>query len=248
MIGLVYVLKNAATPGIHKVGFTTRTTSVRISELNSQTGTIGLFTLVEEFEVPANLADVVEQYAHKVLTTDGKHFSKEYFAATSVECRDAILKAIAATGANDRLAKLREREAQRVEDQAAQQERTRQMRIERAEAQFRTFLVDSARERRNIIQLAKQVDAQSAEVESFGFWKKRFSSRGRGVEAELQKGRLEVRLAVNSYYHELQRFKRENYVPREVILDQSLQIDEYQVHQLLDKWELYRLRGFDLLA
>jgi predicted ATP-grasp superfamily ATP-dependent carboligase len=212
MIAYVYILSNTATPGILKVGFTTRTVTERVAELNSQTGTIGVFSPVEAHEVPSNMAEAIETLAHSALRSDGKHFSKEYFKATIEECRQSILSAIAKTGAAERLVVAKEKERGKEEAKQSKAVEKRIKRNEKCEALYHAFLVETQERRRQISDLADQIDKLAYSSESMGFIAGMFSAAGKLTASELSEKRAELKKLFLLYNRDFYQFKTRNYI------------------------------------
>lgn len=94
--------------GILKVGLTKREVVTRASELSSQTGVIGKFTLLKSYEVPVEIVEVIEKQSHKHLKSENLHHSKEYFKATLRQCELAVEQALVDTNAHELLRKIKE--------------------------------------------------------------------------------------------------------------------------------------------
>lgn len=95
-MGIVYVLSNESLHGVCKVGFTLNSVRERLSQLNSSTSIPTKF--VAEYYVELEDADTyrIEQATHAELERLGFHHGKEYFKCSVSDCKNAIVKSIAA--------------------------------------------------------------------------------------------------------------------------------------------------------
>jgi hypothetical protein len=106
-VGFLYCIANPAMPGLVKIGYTNRTTEIRIHELSFGTesapasGVPAPFYLVKEWRLPAGKSEEVEQAVHQKLDEhryylDGKRrWAKEFFFLEpdeSVKLIEAALK------------------------------------------------------------------------------------------------------------------------------------------------------------
>lgn len=89
MTGWVYILTNAATPKLVKVGFTERDPELRAKEL-SGTGVPGELSV--EFAEMVEDPRLVEREAHRLLSNF--HYDKEWFKCTIRRAQEAIEQAI----------------------------------------------------------------------------------------------------------------------------------------------------------
>lgn len=231
MIAFIYILENDASPGIHKVGFTTREVATRLAELNGQTGTIGRYKLVEFHEVPASLADAIEGLAHSYLSSAGKHYAKEYFKAAPEDCRSAILKAIDRTGAAEKLRKIKEKLQERDKAKAANAEANAHARHERTAALYRAFLLDTKPQRRALLEALEVFERHRAVESRRGLLSAIFGSESPEY-AEAKKNLVKLFMTYNS---ELRHFKRRHNISRQVIRNQPLDIDEYDIGRVIAK-------------
>jgi hypothetical protein len=243
MIAYIYILTNTATPGILKVGFTTRTVSERVAELNRQTGTIGVFSSIEEHEVPSNMAEAIEALAHSALRSDGKHFSKEYFKATTEDCRQSILLAIAKTGAAERLEAAKKKAAVKEGTKRSSEVEKRIRRNEKCEALYHAFLVETRESRRRISDLADQIDKLAISSKSMSFVAGMFSAVGKLTANELNEKRAELKKLFLLYNRDFRQFKNKNYVSNELFQRRNLQIDKYDMWRIVDQKNHYGLHG-----
>ena len=110
MIGYIYIME---TPyeGLLKVGLTKRDINKREKELSGQTGVLGTFKVIQYYEVPAALTDIIERQAHKYLKDRNLHHEKEYFRADETQCRFAIETAIEQTNAKQILSEIKKETA-----------------------------------------------------------------------------------------------------------------------------------------
>ena len=90
----VYVLVNKSTPGVCKIGMTTKTVNERVKEINAATGVITPWFSV--YKHKCTNAKAIEQLVHQKLETYGKRVNKkrEGFECTT-ELAIATIKEIA---------------------------------------------------------------------------------------------------------------------------------------------------------
>jgi hypothetical protein len=94
--GYIYILENKGQPGILKIGYTDRTPQQRVKEINSSTGVITPWIIVEAFACRAPGA--VETAVHQQLRS--YHVNKEGFAIGAHDAIDIILRVIRENNAN----------------------------------------------------------------------------------------------------------------------------------------------------
>lgn len=138
MIGYIYIL---STPydGLLKVGFTTRDVKTRAKELSSQTGVVGEFKLIKEFETPNSIIEVVEKQAHINLKKVNLHQEKEYFRASVTQCEIAIKKALAETRANELLETIKNEKSKKLKQEKAERKKLLNEIEEKNKALFSVF-------------------------------------------------------------------------------------------------------------
>lgn len=92
--GEVYVLGNTAMPGFYKIGYTTRSVTVRIAELSSGTSVPAQFYPV--VAIKTYRPDVVEREVHAFLGQKRHSQKREFFTfGNDTEAAASVLSAIA---------------------------------------------------------------------------------------------------------------------------------------------------------
>jgi hypothetical protein len=86
----VYVLSNAAMPGILKIGYTRRDLDVRVIELSKSTGVATPFKL--EWAFNCYDGDILELEVHRSLEDYRVTSNKEFFAISIEDAKASILK------------------------------------------------------------------------------------------------------------------------------------------------------------
>jgi hypothetical protein len=87
-VGWLYVLTNAAMPGLLKIGYTTKTVEQRVQDLSYHTGVPSPFTCVYRGRVPYPAG--FEAQVHQLLSEQS--FAKEFFRLELTVAIDAIRK------------------------------------------------------------------------------------------------------------------------------------------------------------
>ena len=104
-IGWVYCLSNPAMPGLVKIGYTNRSTSIRAEELSfgskdgSATGVPLPFEIVKDWQVPGDKSVEIEQQIHRILQefrvpARGRWRAKEFFYLEPHQAIAAIERAL----------------------------------------------------------------------------------------------------------------------------------------------------------
>ena len=91
--GYIYVLENKGQPGILKIGYTDRTPQARVKEINSGTGVITPWIIINAFACRA--PGTIEYFIHKEL--ESYRVNKEAFAVTPSMADECILRIIQET-------------------------------------------------------------------------------------------------------------------------------------------------------
>ncbi len=93
--GYIYVLENKGQPGILKIGYTDRTPQARVKEINSGTGVITPWFIVNAFpcKAPAQIESIIHSQLNRY------RVNKEGFAVTVSTADDIITRIIAENNA-----------------------------------------------------------------------------------------------------------------------------------------------------
>ncbi len=93
--GYIYVLENKGQPGILKIGYTDRTPQARVKEINSGTGVITPWFIVNAFpcKAPAQIESIIHSQLNRY------RVNKEGFAVTVSTTDDIITRIIAENNA-----------------------------------------------------------------------------------------------------------------------------------------------------
>jgi len=232
VIAKVYIIQSSATPGVLKVGYTTRTLGKRVAELNAQTGTIGRFLILAHFDVPLLLAQMIEGRAHETLNRQGLHYSKEYFAATLEQCQAAIVEAIQATGAGreHQAAQLHQR-VTRTQDSSAPQLKPTVCadRTQIVTAAHQAFLADTALVRKSICQQIRHIEHLHLEASAITLTNRLFSSAGRVADRNVLSARVELEKALEKYSRLRLTFSIKNKVNGPELKVITAQLDEFDI-------------------
>jgi hypothetical protein len=81
-------------PNILKVGYTTRSLSERLAELNSSTSVPSKFKIEYYVKVSHGSSQALEKNVHTILKSMGCHHGKEFFNCSLDDCKDVINEAI----------------------------------------------------------------------------------------------------------------------------------------------------------
>jgi hypothetical protein len=187
------------------------------------------------------LALVVETLAHGILKDAGRHHSKEYFAATEQECREAISISISRCGATEELIRTKELIRINGEKKATKAKSETLRRSERRTAMCTAFLVETIELRKEMHSLADKIDQVHETRRGHGLIKSLFSSEAKNLGTLLDEHFKEMRTLVLKFRARKVAFSVQNKTAYSTLYTPNVQIDSYDEMRFRNNSAIYGL-------